>query len=229
MSYLIKDLTFEEKPREKAKKYGIENLTDLDLLAIVLRSGSKSCSVLDLAREILKNYHGLDGLANARMSSLKKIFGMGEVKALTLLASLELGKRCNRKQEEEMVQIKESKDVFEYFQNVFRHESQEKFYVLYLDSQNYVLERKLLFMGTSNQSLVHPRDIFREAVLLNAVKIICVHNHPSGRILPSKADIEITKKLKKIGEMMGISLIDHVIVGASSYFSFLERYGGNLG
>ena len=229
MSYLIKDLPIDEKPREKAKKYGFQTLSNVELLSILIRCGSKNCSVKEVAQDILRSVGGLSGLRDIRVSKLSKLYGVGEVKAITLLAAVELGRRLSAPDEKEKIQINESKKVFLYCQSRFALEKQEKLLVLFLDPRNYILEEKVIFQGTADQSFIHPRDIFQEAVLVNAVKIICVHNHPSGRILPSKADIEITKKLKKIGEMMGISLIDHVIVGSSSYFSFLERYGGNLG
>ena len=225
MSYLIKDLPEEEKPREKAKKYGFSSLSDSELLAILLRTGTKECSVIDLSRNILKEFGTIEGLLDARITSLQNILGMGEVKAITLLASLELARRIKASDQKAKRQIKESKDVYEYFVGDFFHSDQEKFYALFLDSKNYILATKLLFVGTINQSFVHPRDIFKEALLNNAVKIICVHNHPSGDVTPSAADIEVTKKLKKIGDLMNIPVIDHVIIGKDKYYSFLERNG----
>ena len=223
MSYLIKDLPLDEKPREKAKKYGISSLSEAELLAILLRTGAKNISVLDLARTLLLEYQDLEGLLHARINALKKIFGMGEVKAITILAALELGRRLQEKNEKQKIQIRESKEVFKYFAHLFFHSEQEKFYVLFLDSKNYVVNQKLLFVGTANQSLVHPRDIFKEAILNNAVKILCIHNHPSGSVSPSFADEETTKRIKKIGDLMGISLVDHVIIGKDDYYSFLEN------
>lgn len=223
MSYLIKDLPKSEKPREKAKKYGFSSLSEVELLAILLRTGAKNISALDLARTLLLEYQDLEGLLHARINALKKISGMGEVKAITILAALELGKRLQEKKQNQKIQIKESKEVFKYFAHLFFYSEQEKFYVLFLDSKNYVVNQKLLFVGTANQSLVHPRDIFKEAILNNAVKILCIHNHPSGRVSPSFADEETTKRIKKIGDLMGISLVDHVIIGKDDYYSFLEN------
>ena len=223
MSYLIKDLTGEEKPREKAKKYGVSALSDVNLLAIILRTGTKNSSAIDLAHELLKEYGSLTALEKARFTKLKAFKGIGEVKAITLLAALELGRRTTNPTETPKIQIKESKNVYEYFHSLFTFQSQEQFYVLFLDTKNYVLTKKLLFMGTVNQSMVHPRDVFREALLHNAVKILCIHNHPSGNVTPSIADEKITRELKRIGDMMGISLIDHVIIGKDTYYSFLEH------
>lgn len=223
MSYLIKDLPTNEKPREKAKKYGISSLSNMELLAILLRTGTKAISAIDLARKLLLEYRDLEGLMQARLNTLEKINGMGEVKAITILSALELGKRLQEKNQNDKIQIRESKDVYTYFSYLFFHSDQEKFYVLFLDSKNYVVNQKLLFIGTANQSLVHPRDIFKEAILNNAVKILCVHNHPSGRATPSLADEEVTKRIKKIGDLMGISLVDHVIIAKETYYSFLEN------
>ncbi len=223
MSYLIKDLPLKEKPREKAKKYGITSLSEIELLAILLRTGTKNVSAIDLARKLLLEYQDLKGLLHARINSLKKIPGMGEVKAITILSALELGKRLQENDCQEKIQIKESKDVYTYFASLFLYSEQEKFYVILLDSKNYVLNKKLLFVGTANQSLIHPRDIFKEAILNNAVKILCIHNHPSGRVNPSFADEQVTKKIKKIGDLMGITLVDHVIIAKDNYYSFLEN------
>lgn len=223
MSYLIKDLPANEKPREKAKKYGISSLNNIELLAILLRTGTKNISAIDLAQKLIIEYHNLEGLRQARINALEKITGMGEVKAITILSALELGKRLQEKAQNEKIQIRESKDVYTYFSYLFFHSDQEKFYALFLDSKNYVVNQKLLFIGTANQSLVHPRDIFKEAILNNAVKILCVHNHPSGRATPSLADEEVTKRIKKIGDLMGISLVDHVIIAKETYYSFLEN------
>ena len=223
MSYLIKDLISEEKPREKALKYGFKSLTDIELLAIILRTGTKNVSAIDLSRTIINQFGSLYNLKNARLENLKKINGVGKVKAITILSCLELGKRFQCNNIKELVQIKESKDVYNYFRFLFFNSDQEIFYTLFLNSKNEVINKKKLFIGTANQSLVHPRDIFKEAMLNNAVRIICLHNHPSGNVLPSLADELFTKKIKEIAKMVGISLLDHVIIGRDKYFSFLEN------
>lgn len=223
MSYRIKDLPEEEKPREKAKKIGFENLSTIDLLSILLRTGTKAISVKDLSIELLNTCGGLEGLLEIRLPKLTEIKGIGETKAITLLAAIELGKRLKRKETSKQIQIKETKDVYEYYKDLFEGVTQEKFFVLFLSSKNQVIEEKTIFIGTANQSLVHPRDIFKEAILQNAVKILCVHNHPSGDTTPSKEDKEMTKRLKECGNLLGIPILDHVILSENSYYSFLER------
>lgn len=226
MSVMIKDLPMDEKPREKAKKYGINNLSNAELLAILLRTGTKEVSVNDLSNCILKTFQGIKGMHNMRLPALLDIRVIGETKAITLLASLELGKRMHGEEILGKIQIKETKDVFKYYHNFFEGEKQEKFFVLFLDSRNYVINQKIIFQGTANQSFVHPRDIFQEAILNNAVKIICVHNHPTNHVQPSKEDENVTKRILECGKLLGISLLDHIILGNTSYYSFLE--GGKL-
>lgn len=223
MSYMIKDLPEEEKPREKAIMYGVESLSVSELLSILLRTGSKDFSVKDLSLKVLQQIGGIDGLRNLRLSNLESVHGMGKVKSITLLAAIELGKRVQTPLLPKMVQIKETCDVYDYYHSFFLEEVQEKFMVLFLDTKNHVLNHKVLFIGTANQSLVHPRDVFREAILHNAVKILCIHNHPTGDVFPSVEDKNITKRIQNGGELIGITLLDHVILGNGTYYSFLER------
>lgn len=223
MSYMIRDLPPDELPREKAKKIGFSALSNVDLLSILLRTGTKNCSVKDLAVDILTEANGLKGLNDMRISKLSSIRGVGEVKAITLLAAIELGKRSMKKEDKKRIQIRESKDVYYYYSYLFESEKQEKFFVLFLNSKNEVLDSKVIFMGTANQSLVHPRDIFQEAISNNAVKILCVHNHPTGNINPSLEDENITKILIEAGNILKIPVIDHIIFGNKNYYSFLEH------
>lgn len=223
MSYLMKDLPEAEKPREKAKQYGIENLTDAELLAILLHTGTRDLSVKDLSLKILEKVEEVEGFTNLRLPALLEIKGIGEAKAITILAMVELAKRMNEGGVKKRLQIKETKDVFENYKNYFIGESQEKFLVLFLNTKNFVMNEKILFTGTANQSMVHPRDIFHEAILNNAVKILCIHNHPTGDESPSLNDKSITKRLQECGELVGIPLLDHVIIGKNSYYSFIEN------
>jgi len=223
MSYLMKDLPPEEKPREKAKLYGVEFLSDAELFAILLRTGTKSLSVKELSIKILEKIKEVEGISNLRLPSLLDIHGIGETKAITILATLELSKRMSQTKPLHHFQIKQTKDVWTHFYRFFAGESQEKFLVVFLDTRHQVLNQKIVFQGTANQSLIHPRDIFKEAILNNAVKILCVHNHPTGCTLPSRQDKEVTKKLYECGSILGIPLLDHVIVSEDSYYSFLEK------
>jgi len=223
MSYLMKDLPMMEKPREKAYQYGVESLSDAELLAVLLRTGLKSRSVVEVSFDLLGELGDIRELKRASFAKLSSINGIGKVKALTLLSAVELGNRVYRIEKPVQLQIKETGDIYRYYHEELDEEMQEKFFVLFLNSKNYVLGRKVLFIGTANQSLVHPRDIFREAILQNAVKIICVHNHPSGNPAPSQADTFFTEQLCASGKLIGIPLLDHIILGKDHYYSFLEH------
>lgn len=224
---MMKDIPKEEKPREKALKHGIESLSNAELLAILFRTGKKNQSVMDLSREVLKTFHHFEHVEDLRYASLSSLSGIGEAKALTLLAALELGRRIFLSQKETLYKIRDSKDIYQYCHSFFDLESQEKFLCLFLNIHNQVLDKKVLFVGTVDQSMVHSRDIFREAMLHNATKIICVHNHPTGDSLPSVHDEVLTQKIKNIGDYIGIKLLDHVIIGRGEYYSFLEH--GRMG
>ena len=220
---MMRDLPSEEKPREKAKKYGIEVLSNTELVALLFRTGKKNQSVMELSRNLVKQFSNFERIQDLRYASLASLSGVGEAKALSLLAALELGKRIYLKQEELPFKIIDTKMVYDYCKSFLEGETQEKFFCLFLDTQNHVLAKKILFVGTVDHSTVHSRDIFREAMLNNASKIICVHNHPSGKAFPSSEDIAFTKKIIKIGKMIGIFVIDHVIIGRNEFYSFLEH------
>ena len=156
------------------------------------------------------------------MNKLTKIEGIGEVKAIELLASIELGKRIFVNKENDNIKLNNSKKIYEYFKDMFFDEKQENFYAIYLDSKSKLISYKLLFKGTLNTSCVHPREIFKHAHLESAYSIIVIHKHPSGDTSPSKEDEETTISLMKIGKLMGIPVIDHIIIGKDNYFSFYE-------
>jgi len=155
---------------------------------------------------------------------LLKIKGIGKVKACELLASIELGRRINMEYDNiNKIKILNAENVFNYYKNILKDKKQEYFYCIYLDTKNNIIKDKMLFKGTINESLVHPREVFKEAYLLSASSIICVHNHPTGNIMPSKNDEILTKQLKECGMLLGINILDHIIVGDNNYFSFLEQ------
>lgn len=140
-----------------------------------------------------------------------------------MLASIELGKRLSSETNINKIKITNAESVFNYYKNILKDEKQEYFYCIYLDTKNNIIKDKMLFKGTINQSLVHPREVFKEAYLLSATSLICVHNHPSGSVIPSSNDEVLTKQLVKSGQLLGIKVLDHIIVGKTSYFSFLEK------
>ena len=217
----IKDMDLEKRPREKAIRFGLSTLTDLELVAILLQSGNKKHSVFDLAQSVLEYSQDLTRLFDLHVSELMEIDGIKEVKALQLLAGIELSKRALRAQSYQMV-ITNPKDVVRWFQMEYGYLKQEHFIVVYLDSKGKILSHQTLFVGTLTESCVHPRDIFRQAFLESAYSILLVHNHPSGIVAPSQADISCTQQIKKVADTMGIKMIDHIIVGRNQYFSFSQ-------
>lgn len=219
----IKDIPLSERPRERLKNAGSENLTDKELLAIILKNGTKEQNVTDLALEILKK-HSLSDFQDISLKDLVSIKGIGEVKALEILAVIELGKRIFLRTPSTLLKLDNPEKIWLSARYLFQNKKQELFYCFYLNNKQQLLERKLLFMGTLNQSTTHPREIFKEAYRLSASSIICLHNHPSNDLTPSKADLIFTEKLVKIGIIQGIPITDHIIVGDDSYYSFYEHH-----
>ncbi|MCI8394009.1 MAG: DNA repair protein RadC [Bacilli bacterium] len=224
MSLLMKELPLQERPREKFKENGVESLSDVDLLAILLRTGTKDISVRDLAMKILIELESLENLSNTSLEKLSKIHGIGEVKAITLLSALELGKRANTFIITKKKRIKTVEDILNIFQSRLEKMTQEHFIAVFLNSKNEVIQFRTIFIGSANRSIVHPRDIFKEAIKYSAVKIIVLHNHPSGDPTPSKEDAIFTNRLLKSGELLQIPLIDHIIIGAQNYYSFYDSW-----
>lgn len=223
MSLMMKELVDEEKPREKFKAIGFEGLSDADLIAILLRTGTKELSVRDLASMILKDVGGLSNLKNASVNSLSQIHGIGEVKAITLLSALELGCRVAKTNYQKLYRIQTAQDLYQLFAPRMQLFSQEHFIAVFLNSKNEMIASKTIFIGTANKSIVHPRDIYREAIKHSAVKMMVLHNHPSGDVTPSKEDISFTKRLIEAGNLLQIPLIDHLIVGQDHYYSFYDH------
>ena len=214
----IKDIPSLERPRERALQIGLEHLSNEDLLAILLGSGTSSLSAKEVALHLLSKLQSLSSLQDESVESLSHIKGIGKVKALHLLASVELGKRVLMKNSNNHLRYTNPKDIFESVRYLFAGKKQECFYALYFNQKQELLERKLLFMGT-----VNPREVFKEAYLLSASSVICIHNHPSGDVTPSMEDIRVTKALIEIGEMNGIPVLDHLVVSDDAYYSFREH------
>ena len=217
----IKDLPEQNRPRERFLKHGPEALSDSELFAIILRTGSPNENVIDMSNRLIKEY-GLNNLFDCSIKELQKRKGIGPSKAMQLLAMAELGKRYSQSKNP-IKKISRSKDVFDLFHERLKDKKQEEFYVLMLNSKNNIVSEKLITKGILDASIVHPREIFKEAIKNSASKIILVHNHPSGDPSPSSEDLEITKKLQEAGQMVDIKVLDHVIIGNGSYFSLKER------
>ncbi|MDD2181022.1 MAG: DNA repair protein RadC [Bacilli bacterium] len=224
MNVKIKDIPLIDRPRERLKTFGASSLSNEELLAIILKTGTKDASAKMLASKLLSEVGDIKNLVKLNFTEITKFKGIGEAKACELLSIIELSKRINNEITTiQNVKITSTIKVYKYYKDKLKNKLQEHFYCLYLDSSKRVIEDKLLFKGTLNQSIVHPREIFKEAYLLSASSIICVHNHPSGNIMPSNEDVLLTDKLVDIGNLLGIKVIDHVIVGNDNYYSFYEN------
>lgn len=220
----IKDIEESDRPRERLINKGVEVLSNEELLAIILKTGTKEYSAKELANILIKELEGIKNLNSINYEKLKTIKGIGVAKACEILASIELGKRINRELDNiNNTILNKTSLVFDYYKDKLKNINQEHFYCIYLDNKKRVIKDKLLFIGTLNYSVVHPREVFKNAYLLSASSIILVHNHPTGNVIPSKQDLDITKNLITVGNILGIKVVDHVIIGKNNYYSFLEN------
>ena len=220
---MIRDVHEADRPRERLIQQGAQSLSNQELIAILLRTGTKEESVLHLANRVLTYFEQLHELKHATIEEIISIKGIGEVKATQLLAAVELGRRLAQKQVNERFTIRSPHDAASYLMPDMTSLQQEHFVVLFLNVKNQVIHKQTIFIGSLNASIVHPREIFREAVKRSAASIICAHNHPSGIPTPSPEDIEVTKRLQEAGFIIGIDLIDHVIIGDHQFVSMKEK------
>jgi len=220
---MIRDVPVCERPRERLLKEGSDALSNQELIAVILGSGTKQESVLQLSQQILHDFNGLRLLKDSTVEELKRIKGIGDTKAVQLLAALELGSRVHKQHQEERYIIRSPEDVSRYVMEDMRFLTQEHFVALYLNTKNHVLHKKTIFIGSLNASIVHPREVFKEAFRYSAAAIICLHNHPSGDPAPSREDIEVTKRLVESGKVIGIEMLDHIIIGDKKFISLKEK------
>ena len=219
----FKNIPESDKPRERLYQYGSENLSDEELISIILKTGAKGISVKEVSLKLLENVGDIKRLKDIGINTLIGINGIGRVKAIEIKAAIELGRRIYIENNKlGGIILNNSLKIYEYFKDLVGNKKQEYFYTVYVDTKGRYIDKKCLFVGTINNSIVHPREIFKEAYLLSANGIICIHNHPSGDPTPSKEDVVITRKIKEIAMIHGIRLVDHLIVGANSYYSFYE-------
>ena len=218
----IKDWALEDRPREKMIQRGVSALTNSELLAILLSSGTRDQSALDLARTILQELDGLPQLARASVAELKHFKGIGQAKALLLVAAFELGRRKNI-QNQEPLKVTSSEVVAQYLIPLLSDLNQEVFYVLFLNRNNEIKAERMFFQGGVSSTIIDPRLVFKEAVHQLASGIILAHNHPSGNLVPSQADIESTQKLTAAGKLFDIHVLDHLILSNHGYYSFLDN------
>ncbi|MFZ2410326.1 MAG: DNA repair protein RadC [Candidatus Methanoperedens sp.] len=217
----IHDMQKEERPRERLIKNGASALSDSELLAIILRTGSRQENVINLCQRIIREYN-LKQLSLANLTQLIKIHGIKESKAAQIIACFELARRLESFNEGEKPKINSPEDVYRRIYPMMREQKKEMFIELCLDTKNQIIKEGTISIGSLNANIVHPREVFKMALTESAAHIIVAHNHPSGDPTPSREDIEITKKLVETGNIMGITVLDHVIIGDGRHFSMKE-------
>lgn len=219
----IKDLPESERPYEKLLNRGAEALSDAELLAVIIKSGTHKLQSTEVAQRLLnlnRYEKGLPGLCNLSMEQFKEVEGIGEVKAIQIMAVLEFSKRLAKQKAIREFKINSPESLAKIYMEDMRYFKQEHFKVVYLDTKNNIMGDKDVSIGTINATLVHPREVFSDAIKHNAASIIVLHNHPSGDPSPSKEDEEVTKRLFDSSKILGIGLLDHIIIGDGNFFSF---------
>jgi len=216
----VHDLPEDEKPRERLKRYGAESLSDAELLAIILRSGIQGYNALDISRNLIKEYGNIHSLSRLKWSDIYKKRGCGTVKALTLESVFELSRRLATAPLSERIVLRSPDDVFAHFGPRLRDERIEVFVVAFLNAAKCLTGSSIISRGGQTATIAEPSEIFRQALNNDAHSIIVLHNHPSGNLKPSEADIQMTKRLISSGKFLGVPLEDHIIVAGHQYFSF---------
>lgn len=220
---MLRDLSHEERPRERMMHYGAESLSQAELLAILLRTGTRRESAIHIAQQMLGKIGGLRGLVDLSIEELTEINGIGPAKAIQLKAGIELGRRLANSRFTMPVIIRSPQDAAEILTEQLRYLQKEHFVCLFLNTKNHVIGQETLSMGSLNASIVHPREVFRAAIKCSSASIICAHNHPSGDPTPSPEDISLTSRLLKAGEIVGIEVLDHLIIGDNGFVSLKEK------
>lgn len=219
----IKDFDLDDRPREKLISKGADGLSDEELLAIIISTGTKEKNVIELSREILQTF-SYESLADIEVSELTKIKGIKSAKASSIVASLRFGQRIAQKtMEKKITKIKNSEDIYQYLKNEIQDKKNECFYAILLDTKNVIISKEVISIGTLDASIVHPREAFKPAIKKSAKSIVFVHNHPSGDFTPSKDDFRITQRLVEAGEILDIEVLDHIIIGKDGYYSFKKE------
>ena len=216
---MIKTLLVDDSPREKAIIHGIESLSDSELLALILRTGTKEDSVVQLSQKLLFEIGGISQLPNMNYSTLISLKGIKKAKAIALLSIVEIAKRLKEYSDNEE-SLLSPQGIYYRMKDKMMFLKQEHFVILCLNSKNKVIKEKTIFVGSLNMSVVTPREVFREAISVNSAKLVLCHNHPSGDAYPSEEDLYLTNQFNELGEMMSIQIVDHIIIGWNEYFSF---------
>lgn len=220
---MIKNVPKEDRPRERMLRHGPRHLSNQEILAILIGSGTKDESVMSVANFVLMHFDGLKLLRDATIEELISVKGIGTAKGLIILSAIELGKRMNEYKPNDKYVIRSPDDGADFIMEEMRNLQQEHFVVLFLNTKNQIIHRQTIFIGSLNASIVHPREVYREAVKRSAASIIVAHNHPSGDPAPSQEDIQVTRRLVESGKIVGIELLDHLIIGDRKFVSLKEK------
>lgn len=221
--WTLRDVPQDERPRERMLEFGAPSLNNAELLAILLRTGTIAESAVRLAERLLRESGSLRSLVDMSIDQLTGIKGIGPAKALQIQAGIELGRRLARTAPEDKHTVRSPQDVSALLMEDMRYLRKEHFVCLFLNTKNHVIGQETLSMGSLNATVVHPREIFRAAIQRSSASIICVHNHPSGDPTPSPEDIQLTARLSEAGEIVGIDVLDHIILGDRQYISLKEK------
>lgn len=219
----LKEWPAAERPRERMKRLGPQALSQSELLAILLGTGTTSEHVVDLSHRILQTFGGVRGLLDVSPQQLMLVHGLGQAKSLKVLAGIELGRRAGEPSDEEVHMIRSPEDASVLLMDRMRHLKKEHFVCLFLDTKHRVIGQETLSIGSLDTAIVHPREVFKSAIQFSSSSILCAHNHPSGDPTPSREDIDLTKRLADAGELVGIELLDHIIIGDQRFISLKER------
>jgi len=221
--FTLHDLPKPERPRERLKKFGVDALSAAELLALVIGRGVRKNPVMTIANELLQTFGSIKGVSEATIEELSRIRGVGLAKAAQIKACFELGKRQDLEADEEKISISNPRDVAQAVRARIQDKAKEHFTLVLLNTRNKIIRVETISTGTLNASLVHPREVFKEAIAHTASSVIIAHNHPSGDTEPSEDDIRLTKRLVEVGRLVGIEVLDHIIVTKKEYLSFKEK------
>ncbi|AZK48971.1 RadC family protein [Paenibacillus lentus] len=221
--YLLRDLPSEERPRERMMQYGAGSLSHAELLAILFRTGTRDESAVHLAHRVLSSIGGIRNLVDISLDELVKLRGIGPAKALQLKAGIELGQRLAKARLPEAQVIRSPRDAADILMEQLRYLQKEHFVCLFLNTKNHIIAQETLSIGSLNSSIVHPREVFRAAIKCSSASVVCAHNHPSGDPTPSPEDIRMTERLCEAGEIVGIDVLDHIVIGDGEFISLKEQ------
>ena len=219
----IREIPTDERPRERLIAYGADALSIAELLAVLLRTGTEQCNAIGLAEQLLARFKNIRGVSHATIEEMAEVHGIGPAKAAQIKAAIEFGRRLISASPEERTKIRSPRDVYNLLGPTLRDEKREHFMARLLDTKNGVMRSKTVSVGDLSSSIVHPREVFVEAIRHGAASLIVSHNHPSGDPAPSPEDIAVTRRLAEAGELLGIELLDHIVLGDDRWVSLKER------